>query len=382
MADAILELEALPADEGDCLLLTCHTAEGPRHVLVDGGTAATAPRLKARLQQLPGGRLELLVVTHIDADHIAGMVRLLRDPDLALDIGEAWFNGLRHLPAKPGTRGPADGERLSDLLTGKEGGPAIPWNTAFGGQAVQRADDDRKTGETTAALPVVHFPWGLTLTVLSPTPRRLAALRTNWDGWLAQLRREEANDLPEKKAARRGEVPLQALAAMPTDNDTAVPNGSSIALLAEFGGRSLLLGADAFPTVLYPALLRLARQRAGLAPDTPAAQVPPLVVDVVKLPHHGSRANVALALFDVLRAEHYLVSTSGARFEHPDEEAMARVITRGRRAPGAPLALWFNHVSPTTQPWREAALAAEHAYQVKGAASAAAPGALIRLPPP
>ncbi len=383
MAEPILELEALPADEGDCLLLTCHTAEGPRHVLIDGGTAATAPRLKARLQQLPGRRrLELLVVTHIDADHIAGMVRLLRDPDLALDVGEAWFNGLRHLPAKPGTRGPADGERLTDLLTGEVSGQTIPWNAAFGGKAVQRADDDPKTGETTADLPVIRLPWGLALTVLSPTPRRLAALRTNWDGWLAQLRREEPNDMPVKQAARRGELPLAALAAMPTADDKAVPNGSSIALLAEFGGRSVLLGADAFPTVLYPALLRLARQRAGLPAATPAAQVPPLVVDVVKLPHHGSRANVALALFDVLRAEHYLVSTSGARFEHPDEEAMARVITRGRHAPGAPLALWFNHVSPTTERWREAALAAEHDYQVKGAATAAAPGALIRLAKP
>lgn len=380
MADPILELEVLPADEGDCLLLSCHTADGPRHVLIDGGTAATAPRLKARLQQLPGQRLELLVVTHIDADHIAGMVRLLRDPELALDIGEAWFNGLRHLPAKPGTRGPADGERLSDLLTGKAGGPAIPWNTAFGGRAVQRADDDPKTGETTAALPVIRLPWGLSLTVLSPTPRRLGALRANWDGWLAQLRREEPNDQPLPRiAARRGEVSLDALAATPTANDTAVPNGSSIALLAEFGGRSLLLGADAFPTVLYPALLRLARQRAGLPAGTPPAQVPPLVLDVVKLPHHGSRANVALALFDVLRAEHYIVSTSGARFGHPDEEAMARVITRGRSKPGAPLALWFNHVSATTAPWRDAALAAEHIYQVKGAATTEAPGALIRL---
>ncbi|WP_325422055.1 ComEC/Rec2 family competence protein [Aquabacterium sp.] len=376
----MLELEALPADEGDCLLLTCHTAAGPRSVLVDGGTARTAPRLLQRLQQLPGRRLELLVVTHIDADHIAGMVRLLRDPALQLDIGDAWFNGLRHCPQPPGAqRGPADGERLTDLLTGEVSGRTMPWNLAFGGGAVQRNNDDPKTGETTAELPVVTLPWGLRITLLSPTPRRLAALRPGWDRYLAQLHREESSEPAPAPAALRGDPSLEELATTATANDGAAPNGSSIAFLAEFGGRSVLFGADAFPTVLYPALLRLARQRAGLPPDTDPAQVPPLLVDVFKLPHHGSRANVALPLFDLLRADHYLVSTSGHRFRHPDAEAMARVITRGRPADGRRHTLWFNHVSATTRRWQDPLLAQAHDYAVDGARSEAEPGALIRL---
>lgn len=376
----VIELEALPADEGDCLLLTCHTAAGPRCVLIDGGTARTAPRLRQRLQRLPGQRLELLVVTHIDADHIAGMVRLLRDPALALDIGDAWFNGHRHCPLPPGAqRGPADAERLTDLLTGEVSGRVLPWNEAFGGAAVQRANDDPKTGETTADLPAVTLPWGLHITLLSPTPRRLAALLPGWDRYLAQLHREEASEQLPVAAAQRGDLSLEELAAAPTACDTAAPNGSSIAFLAEFGGRSLLFGADAFPTVLYPALLRLARQRAGLAPDTPAGQVPPLQVDLFKLPHHGSRANVALPLFDVVRASHYLVSTSGARFNHPDAEAMARVILHGRPADGQRHTLWFNHVSATTQRWQDPLLARARDYAVEGARSADEPGALIRL---
>ena len=50
-----LLLEVLPADEGDCLLLTCRRGADVHHVLIDGGTPATAPRLAGRLAEIPAG---------------------------------------------------------------------------------------------------------------------------------------------------------------------------------------------------------------------------------------------------------------------------------------------------------------------------------------
>ena len=375
----VLELEMLPADEGDCLLLTCHGATGPHYVLVDGGTARTAPLILARLCELGVKRLELLVVSHIDADHIAGMVRLVRDSQFTMEIGDAWFNGHHHLPQPAGLKGAADGVRLTDLLTGKVGGRALPWNAAFAGAAVVRANDDPQSGETTADLPVIEFPWGLRITLLSPTPRRLAALLPGWDKYLLQLRQEQPSEQTESPQLKAGPESLETLASEPTKNDTAAPNGSSIAFLAEFAGRSLLLCADAFPTVLYPALLRLARARAGLPADAAPGTVPRLHVDVFKLPHHGSRANVALSLFDIVCADHYVISTNGNKFGHPDAEAMARVITRGRPAPDRPHTLWFNYVSDTTRRWREPELAAKYGYLVAGAVEKDKPGAVLKL---
>src|SRR5688572_1883120 len=105
-----LALEVLPAEEGDCLLLTCRANEKAHHVLIDGGTPATAARLRARLERLPDRHLDLLVVTHIDTDHIGGMVRLLRDPGFDFTIDDVWFNGFQHLPKNRRTqaRGVAD----------------------------------------------------------------------------------------------------------------------------------------------------------------------------------------------------------------------------------------------------------------------------------
>jgi hypothetical protein len=130
-----------------------------------------------------------------------------------------------------------------------------------------------------------------------------------------------------------------------------VPNGSSIAFLLEHRGASVLLGADAFPTVLVPAIQALAARRgAGVR----------LPVDVVKLSHHGSRANVTSDLLQALDAKHYVFSTNGAIFKHPNDEAVARVITGSQRP-----TLWFNYDTPKNRRWSAEALTARYRHDVR-----------------
>ena len=146
---------------------------------------------------------------------------------------------------------------------------------------------------------------------------------------------------------------MNALAAMPFESDKTAANGSSIAVLAEFGGHSLLLGADAHAPVLEEAVRLLCRQR-GIAT---------LAIDAFKLPHHGSQNNLSVPLLAQLRCPHYLVSTSGGRFYHPDREAIARVIAHGRQTE-QPATLWFNYRTPEplNAVWDKAALKAQHGY--------------------
>src|SRR5690606_3544619 len=93
--------------------------------------------------------------------------------------------------------------------------------------------------------------------------------------------------------------------------DGAAPNGSSIAFLAEYGGKSCLFLADAHHEVIAASISRLLEQRGQNT----------LHVDAVKVAHHGSAGNISdnlLALIDSLR---FLISTNGAQFGHPDAEA-------------------------------------------------------------
>src|SRR6266540_1207398 len=121
----------LPAQQGDALWIEYGDASAPSRVLIDAGTPPTHEVVKERILQLEPDdrRFELLVVTHIDTDHIGGVLKLLADDTLGLEFDEVWFNAWRHLEAVPTDRlGPIDGEILSVLLDHA----GSPWNDAFG----------------------------------------------------------------------------------------------------------------------------------------------------------------------------------------------------------------------------------------------------------
>jgi beta-lactamase superfamily II metal-dependent hydrolase len=159
---------------------------------------------------------------------------------------------------------------------------------------------------------------------------------------------------------------LHALAKTATPLDTSKPNGSSIAFLLEHRGRRCLFAADAFSTVLGPALTSLANARGGK----------PIELDVFKLSHHGSHGNTTNALLALVPAEHYVISTNGDRFNHPDDIALARVVTSATRPP----TLWFNYASKAAQRWSDPALCEKYAFQTQQPMDAATPGVRIELP--
>ncbi|HEX9948022.1 MAG TPA: hypothetical protein VGA98_10825, partial [Allosphingosinicella sp.] len=75
----------------------------------------------------------------------------------------------------------------------------------------------------------------------------------------------------------------------------------------------------------------------------------PFPIDLFKVPHHGSQANVTRELLAALDCTEFLISTDGSRFGHPDEIAIARLITSG---PGAKV-LHFNYRQQRTSVWEE-----------------------------
>jgi beta-lactamase superfamily II metal-dependent hydrolase len=117
-------------------------------------------------------------------------------------------------------------------------------------------------------------------------------------------------------------------------------------VLAEWAGRRCLLAGDAHPDVLIAGIDRL------VGPENV------LAVDVFKLPHHGSKANVTTDLLRRVRARTYVFSTDGSGNQrHPDDEAVARVIRTGHQP-----RLAFNYRNKRKRNWAEAALAAQHGY--------------------
>lgn len=352
---AFFRIDMLTARHGDALWIEYGRGQAaPARVLVDCGPAgAYKQHLRPRIEALPPAQrhFELFILSHIDDDHIGGAIQLLKEARaLGVTFGDIWFNGYKHLP---GVLNAKQGEAFSALIVQHK----LNWN-----QMVRDFKDDDADAVAREAdeLPEFRLPGGLELTLLSPTPVELSALRRSW------AREIEAEGLKPGEVATGqrflAQVPVPpqvdtvpALAAEPFDSDDTAANGSSIAVLAEFAGKTVLLGADAFAPVLEQAVdLLIARRklRSGRLP-----------LSAFKLPHHGSQNNLSLSLLRKLRCQDFLVSTSGARFNHPDSQAIARVVMQGVEQK-LPARLWFNYRAADTLngAWDDAAIRQKYGY--------------------
>jgi hypothetical protein len=343
-------VDMLPAGHGDALWLEYGEGDRRRRVLVDGGTGPTYDVLRSRIADLPQDdrRFELLVITHIDADHIEGVIRLLQDARLGLRIDDVWFNGWQHLPGD--VFAPTHGEMLSALLVDLD----QRWNGAFDGGAVSVSDDD-------GPLPVVELDGGLRLTVLGPGTPELATLQLVWEREVREAGLVPGSPRPALDLLYKtprllipeygtGGLDVESLAASEDPLDESEANASSILLLAEFGGRSVLLGADGIAPVLTAGIGRLLRERAEDA----------LTVDAVKVAHHGSRRNVRDDHVPLVRSSRYLFSTNGAYYHHPDQQAVSRILVGD---PGEDRSLLFNYRTEESEVWDDPELMERWRYR-------------------
>ena len=167
------------------------------------------------------------------------------------------------------------------------------------------------------------MPGGLACRILSPGRSQSSKLRPKWLRAVQEADLDPAAPVAEEplrppgRLERMGAPDLLQLAAERTPEDNKEANGSSIAILATWAERTALLTGDAHSDVLLETLDR------WLGPDGT------LEVDLFKLPHHGSKANVTDALMKRVRAKCYVFSSSGqGRSQHPNDPAVARVIVK------------------------------------------------------
>lgn len=327
----------LPAFDGDCFLLTYGTGDERRRILIDGGRASTYPLIRPTLAALAPEGLDLLVVTHVDQDHILGVLALFGDAD-RVPVGEVWFNGYDQLvDIGPDVEsfGAIDGELLTTALTDQQ----VTWNTAFCGRAIEigRPQEPRTDG--------ARFD------IVAPNRKALNSLAPIW----APLCRKEGlipgvDPTPEPPDGFEGfgDLTVAEQAAIRFVADTSKTNATSIAFLFEFEGTRILFTGDGDDRILVQSLKPLAEREGGR-----------LRIDAMKVAHHGSAGNISRALLDLVDCPRYLFSANGDRHNHPDAVAVSRILTYG----GSKKGLFFNYRS-RAQPWTDPQLRAAHGYDV------------------
>lgn len=380
-----MRIQVFQSDKGDCLLVTGR--DGTR-VLADGGmrssyTAHVASAL-GRIAK-DGGELDLVYVSHIDQDHISGVLQLMEDQVVWRVRDYQHKSGNGEFPDPPRPRPPKvkrlwhnafhetvgdNSGAIEDALAASaavleagdrdversfaqaqrevansvsEGielsrrvGPEqlkIPLNEEFGGRLAVVRDDPRKVDLGSVRL-----------TLLGPFERDLRALRKEWNAWLRDhedaLERVRAKMRADAERLGTGEVEgfRSALAMRARElgdrGRVTVPNLASIMLLAEEGDTTLLLTGDGHGEDILKGLDKAGRLADGA-----------IHVNVLKVQHHGSEHNIDADFCRRVTADHYVFCANGAH-ENPDLAVLDAVVRS--RTPERPFKLWFNSSSSAT----------------------------------
>ena len=290
-AEAKLVVKLIAVGHGDAIALHWIPGTGsPSTILIDGGPKATDFALPEALKEVGAEAIDLMVLTHTDADHVDGLLQYAESPG-RLSVKEYWgpclpaFKRFAWLFPERVRRGLDQAEKLE---------------TALGAATRQR-------------YPVETASWrspdqGLTITVLSPAARLLERLLVADDaldlflatptplGWLIDDRIEppvEDRFEDVRAALRSGYLdPATTRAAPPPAGIDASHVESLHESDPEFFGNSVL--NDTSIVVLVEARIGRATKRLLFTGDlenfTYLAFRHPLGLqcDVVKAPHHGS----------------------------------------------------------------------------------------------
>jgi beta-lactamase superfamily II metal-dependent hydrolase len=369
----MFRLEMLPARHGDAIWIEIGDPKRPRRILIDGGPASSYEKgLHRRLSLLPPAdrRIDLLVVTHIDTDHIDGAIILLQAAEqLGITLGEIWFNGWEQLNKQKGQAEglkPLQGEFLDALLEYPR--YRQRWNTKSGGLPIRVPDD--------GPLPTWTIGDDAKVTILSPGTRQINRLRARWESALRDFSPGDREEALRRLGARREYRPPSAppVFAVPSfGDDRSVANGSSIAFLLEHDGIACVLAGDAHPRVLAASLKRLLAGRSQGHGER-------LWLDAFKLAHHGSMSNINEELASLVDCPRWLVSTNGDLYGHPNRETAELIARNAHQVPE----FLCNYECDTTRKFADKADKPRwHTrYPGKGVAAGPAEGILVDLTPP
>lgn len=357
----MIKLKMYPAQNGDAFLINA----SDQHILIDAGYASTyATYIAKDLVGLAarGKSLKLVVCTHIDADHIGGLLALFAangSPQCRLiEIDAVWHNSLRSLPSTPGAlcsptyggvleaikrRGfPVPSDQILKPIGAAQGSSLAKLLRTYG-YLWNHGDGSCSIDSSCAAY---LLPNQVRIDVLGPTLERLEALSTLW---LREIRRlgyrgkpasdDLVDDAYEMLCSHSAQLPtmarLQPISARRDltlaetySPDTSTANGSSIALVLSSGVMRVLFLGDAWAEDVH---MELKRRSPG---------EDQLIFSAIKIAHHGSVRNTSPALLALVDAPCYLISTNGLRHAHPDFEVLVAIVDRPA---GFERKLYFNY---------------------------------------
>lgn len=303
-----VNIEVLKAAYGDCFFVTIKDEDAEYTIMIDGGTPSTytfknkkerteAGPLKTKIIELKeqGKTIDLLIITHVDNDHIGGVIRWFEEDMPSPDfVKRIWMNDDTEINASLSLNNtPGQAASLKGTLT----------NNGF------NQENQIVKGKA------FFFNWGR-ITILAPTPddHNKVARKIG-----ANLDNKENNNYKEniRQLVEEG----WKVDAVSDENDASI----AFLLQVNDGENDLFLGDGNIDTIIE-SLNGIKRTEKRLH------------CKWVKLSHHGSKNNFKPEFLDYVQAENYIFSSNGDYYGHPDKEVMAWLVDKTDSI------LWFNYL--------------------------------------
>ncbi len=358
-----VNIKAFPARGGESILIRLDGIN-KTNILIDCGYKSTYKLIKQELIKIKEReeKLDLLVLTHIDNDHINGARSVLQDyiEGNICDISEIWINDyfrICNLKIDNNDEGnleslellrriikqkyPIDPQEYGDKNVGyKEANILTEYlsnikvkdkiNSKFSGEPIYIEDKDN--------LKNITINEDIEITLIGPRKKILIDLIEEWNEYLHEkgfnneiTKSEELarafelfyinnmnQDLEINSKSTNCTTQLKSIDDIVLFNEFKLENinRSSISFILKFHDKTFLFLGDSSPVDYDEVLSYISKQNEDKK----------ITFELVKVSHHGSKFDTSNDLFNYITSKRYLILTNGNGYDHPDLEAIAKII--------------------------------------------------------
>lgn len=354
-------IEMFPAKNGDSLLIRL---DSKQNILIDMGYRNTYKSfIRNRLLEIKkeGQCIDLLIITHIDEDHIEGAIEFLKENGQAdnpniIEVKEIWHNSYRHLEFekhKINNISRFENMQLQDIKFSN--------SKVLNNESTENKDISALQGSTLARLlhKNLYAMWNksyemkainvdeiesisigeIKIILLSPNTEKLKELSKLWlrkleaidiefslsdeiifdDAYEMYVKKvREIEDVEEEQDISYNSKTIEGL--INTDIiqgkvDKSKSNGASIAFIMEYKNKKLLFLGDAHEDIIIDGIEKY-REKGN-----------ELKFDLVKVSHHGSLKN-NFKWIESIKSNRYLFSTDGSKHKHPSYEVITKILQK------------------------------------------------------
>lgn len=345
-------LKTFASGQGDCIFLILDNGERKYNLMVDCGQFNQP--IKDFVAQTLSKHIDLLIVTHIDCDHVDGVTEMLKKiPDLT--IGKIFYNCYQTVDGQsimsmseqvhsdiemlrsnlPSTVIATDVGKVSmetaSVLSAQIMGNVV-WNNVWTKEYIHNGTQDYPLGNNFGRL-----------VFLAPTLDKIKALDDDFAREYLRLTKHKLMDTPfpgqeslfelvtkivamkKKERDMKRKQKISIITDKYTDdrwnsakNSELEPvtssNAASIAFFWECNNKHVLFMGDADPAIVTKSLQD--------------KKVTHIEFDAIKIAHHGSKHSTSNELMSIVDSNDYYF-TGGNKTDKPSLETLAKIVMRG-----------------------------------------------------